>query len=142
MRVAWKSGRLTPAFSETITLLNKLDAKDSTSGMDEWKSTVLHDCAWSEKAVRSVQGNVVSVGRSIIVRIPASPDFRPYSEWKDGMDGFTLSTGDCIIHEEVTETVTPDNVKQVLADHEGFVVKSAKINTAIPSLAHYLAEGV
>lgn len=142
MRVAWKSGRLTPAFTETITLLNKLDAKDSTSGMDEWKSTILHNCAWSEKAVRSVQGNVVSVGRSIIVRIPASPDFRPYGEWKDGMDGFTLSTGDCIVRGEVTETITPDNVKQVLADHEGFVVKSAKINTAIPALAHYLAEGV
>lgn len=142
MRVAWRPGRLTPAFTETITLLNKLDAKDSTSGMDEWKSTVLHDCAWSEKAVRSVQGNVVSVGRSIIVRIPASPDFRPYSEWKDGMDGFTLSAGDCIVRGEISEKVTADNVKSVLAAYDGFVVKSAKINTAIPSLAHYLAEGV
>ena len=142
MRVNWKPGRLTPAFTETITLLNKLDAKDSETGLDVWKSTVLHDCAWSEKAVRSLQGNVVSVGRSIIVRIPVSPDFRPYSEWKNGMDGFTLSTGDCIIRGEATETVTPDNIKQVLADREGFVVKSAKINTAIPALAHYLAEGV
>lgn len=133
---------LTPAFTETITLLNKLDAKDSETGLDVWKSAVLHDCAWSEKSMRSVQGNVVSVGRSIVVRIPASPDFRPYSEWKANMDGFTLSTGDCIIRGEVTETVTSDNVKQVLADHEGFVVKSAKINTSIPALAHYLAEGV
>lgn len=142
MRVAWKSGRLTPAFTETITLLNKLDAKDSTSGMDEWKSTILHNCAWSEKAVRSVQNNVVSVGRTIVVRIQASPDFRPYSEWKDGMNGFTLRTGDCIVRGVVSEEVTADNVKSVLAAHEGFVVKSAKINTAIPALAHYLAEGV
>ena len=142
MRVSWKPGQLTPTFTETITLLNKLDAKDSTSGMDEWKSTVLHNCAWSEKAVRSVQGNVVSVGRSIIVRIPASPDFRPYSEWKDGMDGFTLSTGDCIVRGEISEKVTADNVKSVMAAHDGFVVKSAKVNTAISALAHYLAEGV
>lgn len=142
MRVAWKPGRLTPAFTETITLLNKLDAKDSTSGMDEWKSTVLHDCAWSEKAVRSVQGNVVSVGRSIIVRIPASPEFHTYSEWKNGMDGFTLSEGDCIVRGEISEEVTVDNVKTVLASHNGFVVKSAKVNTAISALAHYLAEGV
>lgn len=142
MRVAWKSGSLTPTFTETITLLNKLDAKDSETGLDVWKSTVLHDCAWSEKSVRSVQGNVVSVGRSIIVRIPSSPDFHPYSEWKDGMNGFTLSTGDCIVRGTVSEAVTADNVKSVLAAHEGFVVKSAKINTAIPALAHYLAEGV
>ena len=142
MRVAWKSGRLTPAFTETITLLNKLDAKDSETGLDVWKPTVLHDCAWSEKAVRSLQGNVVNVGRSIIVRIPASPDFHPYSEWKDGMDGFTLSTGDCIVRGEISEEVTADNVKTVLASHNGFVVKSAKVNTSISALAHYLAEGV
>lgn len=142
MRVAWKPGRLTPAFVETITLLNKLDAKDSTSGMDEWKSTVLHDCAWSETSVRSVQGNVVSVGRSIVVRIPASPDFRPYGEWKDGMDGFTLSEGDCIVRGEISEEVTADNVKTILSEHDGFVVKSAKVNTSISALAHYLAEGV
>ena len=142
MRVSWKPGQLTPTFTETITLLNKLDAKDSTSGMDEWKSTVLHDCAWSEKTVRSLQGNVVNVGRSIIVRIPASPDFHPYSEWKANMDGFTLSTGDCIVRGEISEEVTADNVKTVLASHNGFVVKSAKANTAISALAHYLAEGV
>lgn len=142
MRVNWKPGRLTPAFTETITLLNKLDAKDSTSGMDGWKSTVLDNCAWSEKSVRSVQSNVVSVGRSIIVRIPASPDFHPYSEWKDVMDGFTLSTGDCIVRGEISEKVTADNVKSVIAAHDGFVVKSAKVNTAISALAHYLAEGV
>lgn len=133
---------LTPAFTETITLLNKLDAKDSETGLDVWKSTVLRNCAWSEKAVRSVQNNVVSLGRTIIVRIPASPDFHPYIEWKTDMEGFTLSTGDCIIRGEVAETVTSDNVKQVLADREGFVVKSVKINTSIPALAHYLAEGV
>ena len=66
MRITWKPGQMLPTFDYTITVLNKLAARDSATKLDVWKATVLHNCSWSGRAERSVQGNTVSVGNVFV----------------------------------------------------------------------------
>lgn len=145
MRITWKPGQMLPTFDYTITVLNKLSAKDSATKLDVWKATVLHNCSWSGRAERNVQGNTVSVGNVFVVRVPKSKDYHPYNEWKDSMDGFTFSTGDYIIRGEVTEEVTPSTVQSIVNAHkpEAFIVKLFQDNTGtVEALEHYHIEGV
>lgn len=134
-----------PTFDYTITVLNKLAARDSATKLDVWKSTVLHNCAWSGRAERSVQNNTVSVGNVFVVRVPKSNDYHPYSEWKETLDGFTFSPGDYIIRGEITEEVTPNTVLDIVDAHkpEAFIVKFFQDNTgSIEALEHYHIEGI
>ena len=146
MKVKWKQGQLLPTFDYTITVLNKLAARDSATKLDVWKKTVLTNCAWSSNTVRSVQGTTVSVGSSFVVRVPKSEDYKPYNEWKETLDGFTFSTGDYVIKGEIEEeTVTPNTVLDNVSRHkpEAFEVRLFKDNTGTVELAeHYRIEGV
>lgn len=145
MRITWKPGQMLPTFDYTITVLNKLAARDSATKLDVWKATVLHNCSWSGRAERSVSGSTVSVGNVFVVRVPKSADYHPYHEWKDTMDGFTFSTGDYIIRGEITEEVTPNTVLNIVNSHkpEAFIVKMFQDNTGtIEALEHYHIEGV
>ena len=103
---------MTPLFRETVTLLNRLAAEDG-DGLDVWKKTVLTGCVFVRTTVRSVSGSDVSLGQTVTVRIPESPNYRPYQEWKGDMAGFTASVGDIVVHGKVAETVTPENVRAV-----------------------------
>lgn len=145
MRITWKPGQMLPTFDYTITVLNKLAARDSATKLDVWKATVLHNCSWSGRAERSVSGNTVSVGNVFVVRVPKSADYHPYNKWKESMDGFTFSTGDYIIRGEVTEEITPDTVQNIVNAHkpEAFIVKLFQDNTGtVEALEHYHIEGV
>lgn len=145
MRITWKPGQMLPTFDYTVTVLNKLAARDSATKLDVWKSTVLHNCSWSGRAERSMDGNNATVGNVFVVRVPKSADYHPYNEWKNSMDGFTFSTGDYIIRGEVTEEVTPSTVQDIVNRHkpEAFIVKLFKDNTGtIEVLEHYHIEGV
>lgn len=145
MRITWNQGQMLPTFDYTITVLNKLSARDSVTKLDVWKATVLHHCAWSGKAVRSVQGSEISIGNSFIVRVPKSENYHPYNEWKENMNGFTFSTGDYIIKGEVTDEVTPNTVQNIVNAHkpEAFIVKFFQDNTkTVEALEHYHLEGV
>lgn len=146
MKISWKKGQILPTFDYTITVLNKLRAKDSKTKIDIWKKTVLSDCFWSEKAVRTVQGTSVSLGNSYIVRVPKNDNFKPYNKWKNGMEGFTFSTGDYIILGEIgEETVTPNTIQTVVNKYRpnAFEIKIFKDNTGtIEAAEHYRIEGV
>ena len=124
---------MTPLFRETITLLNRRAAEDSPDGLDAWKKTVL--------TVRSVSGADGSLGQTVTVRIPESPDYHPYQEWKGDMTGFTASVGDIVVHGKVAENVTPDNVRAVAGRYEFMTVRSVRDNTRLP-LGHIHLEGV
>ena len=67
---------MTPLFRETVTLLNRLAAEDG-DGLDAWKKTVLTGCVFVKTTVRSVSGSDVSLGQTVTVRIPESPDYHP-----------------------------------------------------------------
>lgn len=145
MRITWNPDQMLPTFDYTITVLNKLDYRDSATKLDVWKATVLRNCSWSGRAERSVQGNTVSVGNVFVVRVPKSLNYHPYNEWKNTMDGFTFSTGDYIIRGEITDEVTPDTVNSIVNSHkpEAFIIKLFQDNTGtVEALEHYHLEGV
>lgn len=131
---------MTPLFRETVTLLNRLAAEDG-DGLDVWKKTVLTGCVFVRTTVRSVSGSDVSLGQTVTVRIPESPNYRPYQEWKGDMAGFTASVGDIVVHGKVAETVTPENVRAVAERYESMTVRSVRDNTGLP-LGHIHLEGV
>ena len=131
---------MTLLFRETVTLLNRRVAEDG-DGLDVWKKTVLTGCVFVKTTVRSVSGSDVSLGQTVTVRIPESPDYHPYQEWKGSMIGFTASVGDIVVHGKVEEAVTPDNVRAVADKYESMTVLSVRDNTRLP-LGHIHLEGV
>ena len=132
---------MTPLFRETITVLNRRAAEDSPDGLDTWKKTVLTGCVFVKTTVRGVSGSDVSLGQTVTVRIPESPNYCPYQEWKANMAGFTASVGDIVVHGKVVETVTPENVRAVAEKYESMAVRSVRDNTGLP-LGHIHLEGV
>lgn len=105
----------------TITLLNKLRRKDSTTNIDVWYKTIIQNCAYKRDRVSNVNGNVVSMGQSITVLIPFTGKYLPYREWKlleDKTGYYTLSEQDVIILDMVREDVTAQNITQIKNDYE------------------------
>lgn len=138
-----------PTFRETITLLNRRDGKDSKDHLDTWKKTVLRRCVWVQQQDRTpstllTNATEVKLSAACLVRVPASPDYRPYNAWREDMEGFTFSTGDFIIKGEIQEeTVTPETVNAIVDKYrpDAFEVQLFKDNTAAGFLAHYRLEG-
>lgn len=131
-----------PTFRHTITVLNKLDGKDSPDHIDRWKKAVLHNCAWSEDQTQASSVEI-GVGASYLVRVPASKDYRPYREWAADMEGFTFSPGDYIIKGEVSQEVTAETVLAVVDNCRpaAFQVTLFRDNTGTGYLDHYRLEG-
>lgn len=113
---------LNELYRETITVINKLDAKDAALRQDAWYKTVLKDCMWSTRTVRSVDAEgSVSIGTAFRVQIPESADYLPYTEWSKPSERdshFTVRAGDYIIRGEVAEEITPENIRKVIAKYE------------------------
>ena len=109
-------------YDETVTVLNRLDAKDAGAPQDSYHVTVLHGCMWDSKATRIVQSDgTVVVGTVHRLQIPESEAYVPYLEWvklSDRSGRFTLRHGDYVVLGEVSETVTASNVKRVVAAYE------------------------
>lgn len=145
MRVIWNPGQLTPTFDHTITILNKLNGRDSHDRMDKWKKTTLHLCSWTSQSVRTMSGASVLMGSSFIVRIPKSAEFKPYNVWKADMNGWTVSLGDYVVKGEIEEEVTAQTVQQIVNQHRpnAFEVRVFQDATGvIEALEHYRVEGV
>lgn len=137
-----------PTFRHTITLLNKLDGKDSPDHLDAWKKTVLHHCAWKQtqtqdQGTRLSDGVEVNRGADYLARVPPSAEYRPYSDWKADMAGFTFSPGDYVIKGEISESVTPENVQSMVNKYRpnAFQVQLFRDNTGTGYLDHYRLEG-
>lgn len=106
-------------YDETVTLVNRLDAKDGGSKQDEYRKTVLVGCMWDQTAQRTVQSDgTVVIGTVHRVQIPESPNYRPYRDWAKDPSGFTLRQGDWLVRGEVAEELDASNVRKVLAQYE------------------------
>lgn len=71
-------------YDETVTIVNRLDAKDCPLKQDTYFSTVLHRCMWTQRHSRTVADDgTVTIGITHVVQIPESDRFMPYREWKD-----------------------------------------------------------
>lgn len=132
---------MNPNYSRTITLYNRIKAKDSAGKADDWYRTVLRGCSWSYDQDK---------GR-YTVRIPETyPGNRPYAayrRWKDNPgSSFTLSESDLIVLGECSEMVTgrsPDTAAEILIRNkpDAFLIKSFADNTSHPAGKHYKVGG-
>ena len=105
----------------TVTLLNKLKRKDSTTNTDIWYKTILTDCAYKKTSLASVTGKTVGMGQKFTILIPFTGKYLPYKDWKNLVDktGFyTLSPSDVIILGTVEEDVTDKNIITIKNDYE------------------------
>ena len=136
-----------PFARETVTLYNRLRiVGEDGRAQEAWRRRVLHGCSWVRAHERVRDDGVVRYAASTVCRIPASPDYLSPGEWdeKGAPEGtFTLAAGDILVYGAVEDEVTDGFSAAALLKKYGrggaMVVQSAKENTALPRLAHYVA---
>lgn len=109
-------------YDDTITVVNKLDAKDSALKQDSYFVTTLEHCMWYTKEERAIQSDgTVNIGIVHKVQIPESENYLPYREWRKAearADSFTLRTGDYIIRGKVAEDISATTIRDVVRLYE------------------------
>lgn len=109
-------------YDDTITIVNKLDAKDSALKTDSYFVTTLGHCMWADRVSRTVQSDgTVLVGTTHQVQIPEAENYMPYREWRKAetrADSFTLRAGDYVIRGKVDEEITASTIKNVVKLYE------------------------
>lgn len=115
--------RVSPSvYDSTITVINKLDARDAGEPKDAWRKTVLHGCMWSDSSTRTVGNDgTVSIATAHRVQIPEHERYKPYREWyKPGNRDayFTVREGDYVILGEVSEDVDATNIRRIIEAYE------------------------
>lgn len=109
-------------YNDTITVINKLDAKDAALKTDSYYTTVIEHCMWSDRVTRSVQTDgTVNIATSHQVQIPESENYMPYREWRKAekrADSFTLRTGDYVIRGKVDEEINASTIRSVVRLYE------------------------
>lgn len=137
---------MNPNYRATITLYNCRRAADSPERKETWKRTVLYDVFWKAETAVTQSGTQASKSNTYTVRIPHDPEYRPYAEWKAGMDGFTVSEGDIVILGECPAEITGisgQTAAQVLSRYkpDAFKVTAFGDNTGFPMGKHYRLGG-
>lgn len=105
------------ALPKTVTIINKLRAKDNKTGKDIYYKKKLVDCFWSVKQLSAQAGQTITHSDVVAVHIPKGQEFvyLTYDKWKTQIeDCFTLSVDDYLIQGEVSEEVTPENITDLL----------------------------
>lgn len=109
-------------YNETITVINKLDAKDSALKTDSYFVTTLEHCMWSDYVSRTVGADgTVEVATSHQIQIPEANNYMPYREWRKAetrADSFTLRAGDYVIRGTVDEEITASTIKNIVKLYE------------------------
>lgn len=114
---------LSEIYGDTITLINKLDAKHALLKQDAYYATVLHNCMWSDEFANGVSSSGVVTPTTIHrIQIPAyEGQYIPYMEWRK-MEGrenyFTLRTDDYIVRGEITENVDATTIRSIISEFE------------------------
>lgn len=109
-------------YDDTITVINKLDAKDSALKTDSYFVTTLDHCMWSDRVTRNVgTDGTVQVATSHQVQIPEAENYMPYRDWRKAenrADSFTLRAGDYVIRGKVEEEITASTIRNVIKLYE------------------------
>lgn len=97
---------------QTVTVFNRLSARESGGKQDAYIPTVLHPASWSAQVERSTDSSgTVHRTRSVRIQVPDSTaEYLPYAEWaeraaeSDLAGVYTLSLGDFAARGEVPVT--------------------------------------
>ena len=124
---------LNSSYAGTITIVNTLNRADTVlETNDEYYKTVLTDCRFVSKTVRTVSGNTVSIGKTSVVLIPFGKGYLPYDEWKDDVTkGFTVSDHDTIfLGMELQEIPTRENITSLKNTYKNSICDVRIVNVA------------
>lgn len=138
----------------SITIYNKTVDKQTQVVM--WYRTVLTDCFWQLRGNEVVISNVELDSKSIVCRIPKSPNFKEKFEWlqlpnDQKQNYFTLGLDDIIIKgavdDEIDEYTAGQRSTDLLKKYAGlqgcFKIRQFTNNTGIGrNNEHYLAQGI
>lgn len=109
-------------YNKTITILNKLDRRDSLTGLDVWHKFIIKNVAYYSEKVSNVSGNNVSIGQTFKIEITFNSLYKNYSDWKKSGNQnccFTVSAGDYIVFENIEEdAITPNNIQAIKNKYE------------------------
>lgn len=109
-------------YDDTVTIVNRIDARDAGAMQDVYSKHVLRSCMWVAQSQRTVQSDgTVAIGTVHKVQVPESADYVPYREFAkmaDRSGAFTVSQGDYIIRGEVAEDIDASTLKSVVASYE------------------------
>lgn len=109
-------------YDSTVTVINRVDAKDAALASDAYYKTVLSGVMWSDSTSRTVANDgTVSIATSHNVQLPDFERYLPYRDWckaENRQDYFTVREGDWIVLGEVSEDVTSSTVRKVVALYE------------------------
>lgn len=116
-------------YSETITVFNRLGARESGAKADTYRATVLTGCVWSEKLTRSVDADgSVHIVKSYIVQVPeaSAANYLDPLHWIARPEGsYTVRGGDFIARGEHPDEPNPSNLRAYLNDvPDAFQVKA------------------
>lgn len=103
-----------------ITLLNRLQKKDSITGLDIWYKTVITDCEYKKERITDMNGTTVAMGTQFTILIPFTSKYLPYRQWKkleDKTGYYTLSMKDVIVLGDVEGDVNPSNIISIKNDY-------------------------
>lgn len=106
-----------PAYLErTVTVINVLKAKDGGTSADTYHVAQVFPAQWSRTSTSSSASTDTT--HNDTVRVHLSPlGFRPYRDWAQDTDGWTMSDGDYVIN-GVVASVTPETLDSVLRDSD------------------------
>lgn len=142
---------MNPNYNHTITLYNCLRAEDAPEKKDIWYRHVLHNCFYKAVVVRVESDKGVRMTNTYTVRIPESPEYKPYHEWAKLSEElrasyFTFRADDIVLKGECQDEITgvvPYTAAQILNVYkpDAFRVTAISDNTNAVSGKHYRLGG-
>lgn len=110
-------------YGETVTIINRLDAKHAALKQDVYYPTVLLNCMWRDESKSGTSSSGVVTPSTIhTVQIPKDAgNYVKYRDWRNlesKNSAFTLRAGDYVVRGKVDGPVTADNIRTIIADYE------------------------
>lgn len=90
----------------TVTVFNRISAKDSGEGADTYRPLVLHPALWAETMTRTTDADgTVHFKRTVKVQVPdGTATFKPYREWvSEAVEGATAGVYTLSLHDYLME---------------------------------------
>lgn len=110
----------------TVTVFNRIGARDSGGAADTYRPMVLHPALWAETHTRTTDADgTVHLKRTVKVQVPdGTATFKPYREWvSEAVEGATEGVYTLSLHDYLMEgsvAVQGDLTRQeVIAAVEG-----------------------
>ena len=122
---------LSKLLPQKVTIINRLKSKDNESKRDKFYKKTLDNCIWDKAKLANQSGKAIYYSNGYSVQIPTEQNckYKDYREWiTDIENSFTLSLDDYVILGEVTEDITPDNLKDIINRYSPNVFKISSIN--------------